>query len=190
MQCVFTPAERHCAPPPVLNLLSFIPGNAAGTLAIFTRRDFIVNAITFPDADRLPVDCLPEDARELIRLLGYDSALRLVRTFGGVSLSGRTGAARERSGGVYRFLVDVLSREEIARITAWTGGAEFYIPRCDAAIREQRNACFIRDYHRLLDGGFSGRCAMAWLCPRYGFSDRRGWAILKRWRESNAHNRG
>ncbi|EIG0624763.1 hypothetical protein HLJ08_004896, partial [Salmonella enterica] len=76
------------------------------------------------------------------------------------------------------------------RITAWTGGVEFYIPRCDAAIRAQRNASFIRDYHRLLDSGFSGRCAMARLCPRYGFSDRRGWAILKRWRESNAHNRG
>ncbi|EBV2841633.1 hypothetical protein DOB06_24125 [Salmonella enterica subsp. enterica serovar Mikawasima] len=190
MQCVFTPAERYYAPSPALKALSFIPGGAAGTLALFTRRDFIVDAITRPDADRLPVDCLTEDARELIRLLGYDSALRLVRTFGGVSLSGRSGAARERSGGVYRFLTDVLSREEIARITAWTGGADFYIPRCDAAIRAQRDARFIRDYHRLLDGGFSGRCAMARLCPRYGFSDRRGWEILKRWRENNARSRG
>ncbi|EBL9798580.1 hypothetical protein DO475_18605 [Salmonella enterica] len=190
MHCVFTPAERYCAPSPALKALSFIPGGAAGTLAIFIRRDFIVNAITCPDADRLPVECLPEDARELIRLLGYDSALRLVRTFGGVSLSGRSGAARERSGGVYRFLADVLSHEEISRLTTWTGGAEFYIPRCDAAIRAQRNASFIRDYHRLLDGGFSGRCAMARLCPRYGFSDRRGWEILKRWRENNARSRG
>ncbi|EBQ7750666.1 hypothetical protein NZC03_003244 [Salmonella enterica] len=165
-------------------------GKCSGTLAIFTRRDFIVNAITRPDADRLPVDCLPEGGHELIRLLGYDSALRLVRTFGGVSLSGRTGAARERSGGVHRLLADVLSHDEITRITTWTGGAEFYIPRCDAAIRAQRNASFIRDYHHLLDEGFSGRYAMARLCPRYGFSDRRGWAILKRWRESNAHNRG
>ncbi len=78
MQCVFTSAERHCTPPQVLKTLSFIPGGAACTLALFTRRDFIVDTITHPDADRLPVDCLPEDARELIRLLGYDSLLRLI----------------------------------------------------------------------------------------------------------------
>ncbi|MBL5922028.1 mor transcription activator family protein [Lelliottia amnigena] len=131
---------------------------------------------------------LPESMHELIRVLGYDAAMRLAEAFGGSSLSGRTGAAKERTGGVHRLIESVLTREEIKRLISWTGGAALYIPRCDAAVRVRRNARFADDYNRLLGEGCSGRSAMAQLCPLYGFSDRYGWEIMRRWRENNAHS--
>ncbi|ELP5720433.1 mor transcription activator family protein [Enterobacter asburiae] len=139
-----------------------------------------MSTITDCEAQRLP-----ETMHELIRVLGYDAAMRLAESFGGSTLSGKTGAAKERTGGVHRLLESVLTRDEIRRLIAWAGGAALYIPRCDAAVRVRRNARFADDYNNLLSEGCSGRSAMAQLCPRYGFSDRYGWELMRRWRESN-----
>lgn len=145
-----------------------------------------MGTITSPTINRQPAARLPESMHEIIRVLGYGSAMRLVEAFGGVTLSGKSGAAKERTGGIHRMLESVLNVDEINKLIAWAGAAQLYIPRCTAAMRTQRNASFANEFNHLLDEGISGRKAMAQLCPRYGFSDRHGWDIMRLHREKAA----
>lgn len=131
-----------------------------------------------------PIPRLPESMQEFIRVLGYESAMRLVAEFGGITLSGKNGAAKTRTGGIHRMLESVLNHEEINKLIAWAGAEQLYIPRCAAAMRARRDTNFANEFNHLLDGGMSGRKAMAQLCPRYGFSDRHGWDVMRRWREN------
>jgi Mor family transcriptional regulator len=121
---------------------------------------------------------LPDSAKELIRILGYTATSRLVTRFGGVTLSAKSGAARERSGGVHLLLREVLSDDESKKLIAYLGGAPFYIPRCDTALRVLRNARFVAALAERQLEGLSIRQAMAVLCPQFGISDRQGWKLI------------
>lgn len=190
MHHLFSQPKTQRRPLAISDTVHTIHPDTVFTLSVSTRRDCTMNTIITPETDRLPDTCFPESMREIIRVLGYDSAVRLAEAFGGSTLSGKKGTARERSGGVHRLLESVLTRDEITRLIAWAGGAELYIPRCDSVTRARRNARFIGEFNQMTGAGLSARVAMATLCPRYGFSDRHGWEVVKRWRESNAHNRG
>lgn len=135
---------------------------------------------TQPEATRPTGNPQPESMRELTRVLGDAAARRLVAAFGGTSLQGVTG---KQDSHVHRQLETVLTCDEITRLLAWLGGDVLYIPRCDRAARAQRNNRFADEYNALLAEGVPGRQAMARLCPRYGFSVRYGWEIMRRWRE-------
>ena len=122
---------------------------------------------------------LPESAKMLIHVLGYAATTRLINRFGGVSLSAKSGAARDRSGGVHALLREVLNEDESKKLIGYLGAAQFYIPRCDAALRQVRNARFIAAVAERQDGGLSIRQAFAVLCPQFGISDRVGWELIR-----------
>lgn len=121
---------------------------------------------------------LPESAKDLIRVLGYTATASLINRFGGVTLSAKSGAARERSGGVHALLREVLSDEQTKALIAYLGADQFYIPRCEHALRQLRNARFVAAVAELQENGRSIRQAMAVLCPQYGISDRVGWELI------------
>lgn len=121
---------------------------------------------------------LPESAKLLVHVLGYAAAASLITRFGGVTLSAKSGTAQERTGGVHALLREVLTDGEIQTLTQYLGASQFYIPRCDAALRELRNARFIAALADKQQEGMSIRRAMALLCPEYGISDRRAWELI------------
>lgn len=122
---------------------------------------------------------LPESAKILIHVLSYAATSKLINRFGGVTLAAKSGAARERSGGVHSLLREVLTDEESKKLIAYLGAEQFYIPRCDSALRQLRNARFIAAIAEHQEMGLSIRQAMAVLCPQFGISDRLGWKLIK-----------
>ncbi|PPA30452.1 mor transcription activator family protein [Aeromonas jandaei] len=124
-------------------------------------------------------ELLPESAKALVHVLGYAATAKLINRFGGVTLSAKSGAAKERSGGVHALLRDVLTAEEINTLIAYLGADQFYIPRCDIALRQLRNARFVAAVSERQATGISIRRAMAELCPQFGISDRVGWNLIR-----------
>lgn len=122
---------------------------------------------------------LPDSAKMLIHVLGYAATSRLINRFGGVTLSAKSGAARSRSGGVHALLREVLTEDESKKLIAYLGAAQFYIPKCDLALRQVRNARFIAAVAERQEGGLSIRQAFAVLCPQFGISDRIGWDLIR-----------
>ncbi|EBD0702914.1 mor transcription activator family protein [Salmonella enterica] len=122
---------------------------------------------------------LPDSALQLIDVLGWPATARLISAFGGATLSAKSGVRAERSGGVHKLLRSVLTEDESKALTRYLGGAPFYIPRCDQALRALRNARFLSELHQQQDTGHSIRQSLALLCPRYGISDRYAWRLIR-----------
>ncbi|MGK5746759.1 Mor transcription activator family protein [Proteus mirabilis] len=122
---------------------------------------------------------LPDSAKQLIDVIGYNATSRLISRFGGVTLAGVSGEAAERTGGIHRLLREVLNEDECKQLLHYIGKTAFYIPRCEEAFRQIRNQRFIKELLTLGEQGRSRRQAMALLCPKYGFSDRIGWKLLR-----------
>ena len=58
---------------------------------------------TFSETDLRDAQALlPDSVQQLISVIGFPALTRLIRSFGGVTLSGKTGAHAERTGGVHR----------------------------------------------------------------------------------------
>ncbi len=123
---------------------------------------------------------LPDSVQQLASVIGFPAMARLIRSFGGVTLSGKTGAYPGRTGGAHTLLHSVLSDDEIEKLCQFLGGAPFYIPRCYQALCALRNARFMADLKQHINDGYSHRQALALLCPRYGISDRHAWQLLSR----------
>ncbi|MEM8335704.1 Mor transcription activator family protein [Morganella morganii] len=121
---------------------------------------------------------LPQSVKDLADTVGYPLTTKLISHFGGATLSAKMGLAKDRSGGVYRLLQKVFSESECRLLMRYFGDTAFYIPRCDKAFRTLRNQRFLAEYDLLCQDGYSGRQAMAQLCPKYGFSDRIGWDLI------------
>jgi hypothetical protein len=114
----------------------------------------------------------------LIHVLGYATTARLINRFGGVSLAAKSGERKEQTGGVFALLRDEFNEQEVQKLIDYIGGEHFYIPRCDVALRQLRNARFIAAVAERQEMGLSIRQAMAVLCPQFGISDRLGWELI------------
>ena len=69
---------------------------------------------TFSETDLRDAQALlPDSVQQLISVIGFPALTRLIRSFGGVTLSGKTGVHAERTGGVHALLHDVLTEDEI-----------------------------------------------------------------------------
>ncbi|HHR5813577.1 TPA: Mor transcription activator family protein [Providencia alcalifaciens] len=121
---------------------------------------------------------LPDSAKQLIDVIGYTATSKLINQFGGVSLTGISHGATERTGGVHRLLEEILNDNEYKKLLQYIGQSVFYIPRCKSIFRQIRNQQFLSEFTLLNKQGYSRRQAMALLCPKYGFSDRIGWKLL------------
>ena len=72
---------------------------------------------TFSETDLRDAQALlPDSVQQLISVIGFPALTRLIRSFGGVTLSGKTGAHAGRTGGVHALLHDVLTEDEINKL--------------------------------------------------------------------------
>ena len=79
-----------------------------------------------------------------------------------------------------RVLQDILAPDEIDRLLAVYGGARYYIPRCEAALRELRNRQFRHAVEAMVArDGISQKLAIQQLAPQYDITERWAYEILK-----------
>ncbi|WP_434660100.1 hypothetical protein ACMYSL_23790 [Klebsiella sp. MISC125] len=121
---------------------------------------------------------LPDVAVEIVSQIGINSAMKLFKAFGGTTFPIGKGL---RSFGATRarLLQSILNDEEIKKLSFYFSGTPVYIPRCDNVLREIRNREFLNELTIMRQNGTSTLIAMTLLCPKYGFSDRTGWRLLK-----------
>ncbi|MFM3466538.1 hypothetical protein ACQX9G_12400 [Klebsiella pneumoniae] len=125
---------------------------------------------------------LPEVAMEVISLIGINSAMKLFKNFGGSTFPIGKGL-RYLGGTRGKLLQTILTAEEIKKLGDYFSGFSFYLPRCNDLLRECRNREFLREFAIMRHEGKSTLLAMMLLCPKYGFSDRTGWQLLKKEKE-------
>lgn len=121
---------------------------------------------------------LPETVTEIAGLIGFPATMDLIRVFGGSTFPLGSGV---RSLGAFcvKRLRETIGEEKTKILTNAFNGEVLYLPRCDSALRELRNRAFISEFEARYAEGVSTPQLMIDLCPKYGFSDRFGWKILK-----------
>lgn len=121
---------------------------------------------------------LPLHVREIARVVGISSALRLVSELGGTTWEFAKGANRNGQIRVAA-LGDILGEEAAALLTSHLGGGKIYIPQCKAALRRLRDLEIHRQFEQAVREGVSANTVVAELARAYALSDRRVWIILK-----------
>lgn len=128
---------------------------------------------------------LPEVAVEIVSLIGIHSAMKLFKSFGGTTFPIGKGI-RYLGGSHANALRTILTEDEIKKMVWYFSGSTIYLPRCDRLLREVRNREFINEFTIMRKAGSSAIKCMSVLPPKYGFTDRYGWQLLKKERESEA----
>jgi Mor family transcriptional regulator len=121
---------------------------------------------------------LPQQVREIARVVGLPGALRLVDELGGTTWEFAKGANRIGEIRVAA-LADILGEEAAAVLTRHMGGEKIYIPRCSTALRSLRDAEIHRQFEQAVREGVTANTVVAELARAYKLSDRRIWLILK-----------
>ncbi len=116
------------------------------------------------------MDNLPRSVREILALIGLAPALALVQAYGGCILRVPTGAHAD--GQVRARLIGLLGGDAADVFIAHYGGERLSIPRCAAALRDERDAMIIAAYT-------SGR-AVPTLAREHALTERQIRNILKR----------
>lgn len=128
---------------------------------------------------------LPDVAVEVVSQIGINSAMKLFKAFGGTTFPIGKGL-RYFGATRARLLQSILNDEEIKKLSFYFSGTPVYIPRCNNVLREIRNREFLNEFAIMRQNGTSTLIAMILLCPKYGFSDRTGWKLLKDERDAQA----
>ncbi|WP_260466783.1 Mor transcription activator family protein [Pandoraea apista] len=122
-------------------------------------------------------DELPEFVKLLIRVVGMEATIKLIKRLGGTTLL--VAKRRSRQGEAsYELLAEVIGSEAADRMTAHFGGDLLYIPNCANAIRLLRDRSIRADFDGLTRE-HSAIAAVVKLAQRTGLSDRQIWRILK-----------
>lgn len=116
------------------------------------------------------MDNLPRSVRDIIELVGVAPALALVHAFPGNILKVPTGARED--GQVRARLIDLMGEAAAVQFMSTYGGERLTIPRCHAALRDERDRRIIGDY----DSGTS----VPALAVKYQLTERQIRTILKR----------
>ncbi|MBF0165649.1 MAG: DNA transposition protein [Magnetococcales bacterium] len=108
---------------------------------------------------------IPDSLQELVRVIGAAAALRLVETYGGLTLA--IPKRLHESGE----LTMKLGVETVKLLISWGGGDRVYVPRAEKALRCLRD----QEIRRRVDANEKP----SFLALQYRLSERRVWAILK-----------
>lgn len=117
---------------------------------------------------------LPSVVLDIVALIGFPQTNKLIESFGGTTFRFTDG------GYYYPKLSELIGVENADTLRRHFKSEHVYIPRCDAALRALRNYQFKSEFDLMvMEENVSARLAMLVLCPKYGFSDRLGWNIIK-----------
>ncbi|BBT70551.1 hypothetical protein [Klebsiella sp. WP8-S18-ESBL-06] len=162
----------------LVSAIDSIAPNDIGT----DSKDTGIDAMQEDPLDPDLVSKLPDMVIEIIALIGLNSTMKLIKSFGGTTFPIGKGI-RFLGGPNANRLRTILSEAEIKELSNYFAGVPLYLPRCDRALREIRNRVFLKEYHTMRQAGASSLKCMRELPPKYGFTDRYGWELLKKHRE-------
>lgn len=127
---------------------------------------------------------LPDSVITIAELIGFPATAELLRVLGGTTFPVGKGL-RAMGAGRAKLLRETIGEENARLMTAHFGGEVLYLPRCDRALRELRNRAFLGEFESLKKSGVSTPRIMTNLCPKYGFSDRFAWGLIKTYSHTN-----
>lgn len=87
---------------------------------------------------------LPETAKRLVELIGFEATMAMVKRWGGLKLTIPKGHSR-RDGGFTEALEALIGAEKTRILMAAFGGDELYVPNCAALVRNARDLQVIDD---------------------------------------------
>lgn len=123
-----------------------------------------------PETIALVEAAMPAMGKELIRTIGIEATLALVREFGGMELRfNKTGNGR----GADRFatIVETVGSDNAYRLAKEWTDEKVYIPFCCKAVSVLRNRAIIQDFDQLAKE-HSGAEAVRQLVRKYGLTYR------------------
>ncbi|BAK76471.1 Mor transcription activator domain protein [Pseudogulbenkiania sp. NH8B] len=121
---------------------------------------------------------LPENARELVRLIGLNLTMKLVDLLGGTHFPIPKTAKQE--GQYFAALAEVVGVEAAKVLIRQYGNTRLYVPKCAAALRALRDANIRADYDRHCRELGHNATVNHILVPKYRLCDRRLEKILSK----------
>lgn len=115
---------------------------------------------------------LPRSMQELALHVGLPATIAIVREYGGRELKVPMGLKVHQQCRIYSRLVEIMGADPAKRFMAVYGGERMTIPRCTAALRDERDL-------RIIAEADAGR-TVAQLAEDYGMTTRNIFNILKR----------
>ena len=122
---------------------------------------------------------LPPSAQELARLLGIESALKMVDMYGGLTLRiphGETPQGRA----ILDDLANHLGLPSAEALTQKYAGTALVVPNCKQAMQKARDAAILEDRRALAAEGMSERQLTQCLVLKYRLTERYIWRIFKK----------
>lgn len=119
---------------------------------------------------------LPETALQLVRLIGYQAALELLKAKGGRTVVFSKGK-RTDGQAQYEAVAEIAGQEAADLLAEHFNGIPVYLPRCAKALRAARDQRIREEY----DAGTktaSARSVVAAIAENYDMSDRNVWKIV------------
>lgn len=129
-------------------------------------------------------DSLPEQAKDLAGVIGYQGVLQVISKIPGTSwefprLKGNKGAEYSNTS-VFSELEEAIGSRDLAvRMCKFYSGEKVYIPKCSDALRRLRDIAIHREIESLLKKGLTMYRAVRKVSVMFGLSDRWVWEILK-----------
>ncbi|MBI2381872.1 MAG: DNA transposition protein [Gammaproteobacteria bacterium] len=120
---------------------------------------------------------LPEQAQDLIRLIGLAPAMALVRELGGTTFMVPKGKTSQGQAALER-LAEIIGDDKADILAFEYGSTSLYVPRCWDALMRFRNIEISREFERRCRHEAANHL-VAELARRYRLSDRRIFSILK-----------
>ncbi|MTD32538.1 Mor transcription activator family protein [Paludibacterium denitrificans] len=121
---------------------------------------------------------LPENARELVRLISLPMTMKLVDLLGGTHFPIPKTARQE--GQYFSALAEVVGVDAARTLTKHYGNTRLYVPKCAAALRALRDAEIRADYDRHCRELGHNATVNNILVPKFKLCDRRIEEILSK----------
>ena len=120
---------------------------------------------------------LPQSIRDMVEVIGFTHALKVVQALGGTTW--RIAEGRGKDGEAKRAaLADLVGAETEELLHKYYAGDEIYLPRCAALVRKLRNINMHQQFDRDIKQGRTARDSVADLARQHKLSDRQVWDIL------------